>query len=150
MRAEHWEVEVVSKSQEWTTTILSILDEVKRTYEYNYEEINLRDKETQDLLHDIEMGNHNTAKLVKLAKELQRARKERRLMKEENECLEPLYNFLGRPEWGKVKIDLYKIQTAIARTMEVQANRKYMPKVRRDLSICDKEAAEAFEKEHNG
>lgn len=89
------------------------------------------------MLHEIEFGEHTTAQRNKLFRELKRVRQWRRLMKDENAALEPLYNLINKPEWDKIMIDLYKVRTSITRIMEGQENRQYKPKVRQDLTICE-------------
>lgn len=124
------------KANEWVTTILAVMDTVKQTYEQNHHDIGQRDMETQDLLHEIELGTLNASQRIKVFNELRQVRQERRRMKLENRTLEPLYRLLERPELNKIKIDLYKAKAAIAKEMEEQKNLEYKPRVRDDLSIC--------------
>lgn len=68
----------MSIAKEYASTIIKILQDIKKTYEYNTKIIEEKEKETQDLLHEIELGTFDSRRGGKLAKELKKIRQERR------------------------------------------------------------------------
>lgn len=97
----------------------------------NEEELKKIDEEIQDLLHVIELSNFNARDGYKLAKELQKARKERRRIKDEIELLAPLKELIfnqkpSEKSIGKVLGDIRNIKVK-------HQNRNYRFRVRSDL-----------------
>jgi len=116
------------------TTMMQYIRTVIDTYENNIIAIELRDKETQDLLHEIELSQLSPAGCLRLMRELKRVREERRRMKDENETLIFLYEMLK--EYPKLKDSLKKTHKQISVQKNRQAIRVYVPRVRTDLKIC--------------
>lgn len=89
------------------------------------------DQEIQDILHAIELNNFNASNGYILAKELQKARQERRKLKDELEMLEPIKSFLKHPKPTEKTIGntLGDVRGVVQR----QGNRKYTMRVRDDL-----------------
>ncbi len=105
-------------------------DAVER-YEHNKKRIAEIEDETMDIIHILELNNHDAVALVKLSAELKRVRMERRELKNENELLETLYHTL--PKHDKLLQDLKKCEEHVDRKLRVQADRQYMPRLRHDL-----------------
>lgn len=66
------------------------LDEEKKKIE---SQVNLKDAETIDYLHELELGNLNGIEIMKISKELIKSRKERRILKNKLELLKILKGY---------------------------------------------------------
>ena len=96
-------------------------------YDANLECIKLRDADTQDILHEIELsGNKNARDGYKLYYKLKVVREDRRRAKVENEVLEPLVQWLAANK--QTMNQLAQIQGKCGTKQRVVANRKYTPK----------------------
>jgi hypothetical protein len=116
------------------TTILGNFEQVVSKYESNFVEIGRLDNETQDLLHEIELSPaKDMYKGYKLYRELKIARERRRQLKDENLQLEEMYGYCKNP--NNVCDTLNKMRDKAKAKMEHQAARRYVAKVRTDLSI---------------
>lgn len=123
----------MSKAMEHVDTLISILKEIKETYEYNLLNIEDTEKSLTDLGHEIELSKFNAVQGYKLAKEEQTLRRERRRMKDDNVTLTFLYQYYSNyPNMGN---DLQKIRGEIKRQENFLATRLYTPRIRRDLTI---------------
>jgi len=116
------------------TNMLNQINTVVETYENNLLLIDQREKETQDLLHELELSNLTPVLSLRLMKNLKEARVDRRRRKDENETLEPLY-ILVKKEYPKLKETLAKSHKTITLSKKRQEARSYFPRVRNDL-IC--------------
>ena len=67
-------------TSEIVADFLSTCKEIKSEYQHAYEEVNIRDKQTQDVLHQIELGS--AADRSKFMTQLARIRQERRVYKD--------------------------------------------------------------------
>lgn len=99
--------------------------------ETNEEALKKIDQEIQDIMHVIELNNFSASKGYILAKELKKARQERRRIKDELELLEPIKSFLGyqkptEKNIGKTIGDVRNVQN-------VHRARTYKMRVREDL-----------------
>lgn len=134
-------------AKERVDTMISIVDEISKTYGYNCQLISQKDKETQDLLHEIELIKFDYKKGNKLVRELQKVRKARRQAADENRTLKPLFDYFNDKTILK---DLRKIQQEIVRDSQKMEARTYTPKVRNDLTCTELEPTssmkEAFER----
>lgn len=133
--------------------ILALLKEIKQRYETNVKQCEYKDYETQDLLHEIELGTLNAAQRIKLFNELRRVRQERRNAKDENELLSSVYHLLS-VKYPKLINDLEYCCREMKRATKEMETRQYFPRVREDLTISDITQTEAlvrkFEKRRVG
>jgi hypothetical protein len=125
----------MSKGEELVETLIVTLNDIKNTYNYNFQNVNDLDKESQDLEHEIELSTFSSVAGYKLAKELQRVRRERRKLKNENETLQLLNEYFNDPRFKNLINDLCNIKGKIRKVQDNQANRLYTPKIRKDLTI---------------
>jgi hypothetical protein len=103
-----------------------------KRYAHNEELLRNVDMEIQDILHAIELSNFNASGGYRLSKELQKARQERRRIKEELEMMEPIIkDFLSfvKPTEKNISITMGNIRKAATR----QSNRCYSMRTRKDL-----------------
>ncbi len=125
----------MSKAKEAVETLLRTLDDIRKTFEYNRDAIKLKEQETQDLLHEIELGNLDAVQRIQVFNQLREVRQERRRMKDENEALEPLYTVLNQRGLEHIRTDLIKTRAGILKILKNQSERKYNPRIRNDLTI---------------
>lgn len=127
----------MSKAKQHVDNLIDILKDIKDTYDFNYQNINDLDKETQDLEHEIEIGQYDSKKGYKLVKEFRRVRQERRKLSDENATLKYLYDYFTNQK--TMLKDLQDIRGEIKREEDKLINRLYMPKIRNDLTIPTRE-----------
>lgn len=113
-------------------TIRNFFCDLPKLYEQNSNDIDLCDKETQDLLHLIELTTFNASKGYQLSKELQKVRNKRRLLKDENELLEPLMNVINK--YKNVENELNRCLGDVRKIKKRHEVRTYKMRVR-DESI---------------
>lgn len=77
-------------------TILQAIDYVLKTYPENYDRITKLKDQADDLVHIIEFTPLDIQRGYKYAKQLQDIRRERRILKDDNELLRPMYDFLSQ------------------------------------------------------
>lgn len=122
-------------AKDHVSAIIKILADIRKTYEFNSGFIEEKEKETQDLLHEIELGKFDYKRGNKLARALKSVRQERRKALDENAGLKLLYDYFeGKP----IVKDLQRLQQDIAKEINRLSNRVYSPKVRDDLTIAKK------------
>jgi hypothetical protein len=130
-------------AKEYVITITKILQDIGKTYEYNYDLVNQKDKETQDLLHELELGKLDYKRGNKLAKQLKRVRQERRQAMDENSTLKILYDYFKDKPLLK---DTQKLHQAIVKEEDKLKSRTYQPRVREDMTITDKKPDTAIKR----
>ena len=117
-----------------------IEDEIQEFFEKipsDYENVNLCDKASQDLLHDLELGN--SKKVNGIAHQLSKVRKARRIYKDYIESCQPLIDLL---ETNEGKIFMKKLSECLGATRKIEkgfTNRKYFPRVIKELTFLKPE-----------
>ena len=123
----------------YSSTIITIYQDVIKTYENNCETIKQTEGELTDILHEIELGKpqdlYGGYKLYKQVKEL---RMTRRKCKDENDLLKDMYDFLKSPQAQQFKSKIQSIQGGSAKIQNAQETRTYTPRQRSDLTITNK------------
>lgn len=123
----------------YSSTIITIFQDVARTYERNIEIIRQAEGEMSDLEHEIELSKpKNVRDGYKLYKELRDVRVRRRTAKDENQMLEDMYEYFKGQQGQAFKNRLQQIQGAAAKIENTQSCRTYTPRQRNDLSITEK------------
>ena len=115
--------------------LFNTVDEEKRKLE---EEIKIKDDESIDYLHELELAPLNSVEQMKLAKNLKKSRKDRRKLKDKLDVVKTLKGYS----------DKFIIKGVIAETKQVIENlntlekhletRKYLPRVVKDLKCAKK------------
>lgn len=124
-------------TEKYCTSIITMFNDVIRTYEYNLDVIKQLESEQTDLEHEIELGNpKNACEGYQLYRQLREVRLKRRKAKDENALLADLYDFLKTQSNFKNKIS--QIQGNAAKVYEKQQTRTYTPRVRSDLTCTDR------------
>ena len=107
--------------------------ELQSRYKIDFENVNLCDKATNDLLHDLELGD--AKERDKIATKISNVRKARRIYKDYVEVSQPLIDLLETPE---AKSFMKKLSECLGATRKIEKtfeNRKYFPRVIRELTF---------------
>lgn len=126
------EVTEMRSVEELVNSLHCIFTDLPKHYEANKREISDLEGEQQDLLHIIELTNFDACKGFKYSKELQRVRKRRRELKDENELLENLYKFAN--DNTKLRNSVNTVKHKYKETLNVHANRSYRFRTREDVN----------------
>lgn len=122
----------------YSTTIVSIFQDVINNYERNLEIIKQAEEELMDLEHEIELSAPKDMYKGYLAyKEVRDARIKRRKAKEENELLKDMYDYLKSQQGQSFKNKIQSIQGASVKLRDAQEHRTYIPRQRSDLTITN-------------
>lgn len=122
----------------YSTTIVSIFQDVINNYERNLEIIKQAEEELMDLEHEIELSAPKDMYKGYLAyKEVRDIRIKRRKAKEENELLKDMYDYLKSQQGQSFKNKIQSIQSASVKLRDAQEHRTYIPRQRNDLTITN-------------
>lgn len=132
--------------ENYSTTVVTIFQNVVKDYERDLERIQEIQDELQDIEHEIEFSSpkdmYNGWLLYKRIREL---RIERRRCKEEVEVMKETYEFFKSQQGQNFKNKVQQLQGNARKIRNVQEQRTYTPRVRDDLTIkgitSDKHAA---------
>ena len=125
---------LVTQTFESIRNFLEILNGVEKDWDSVYEEIGRCDQEISDLLHEIELTEFDHVEGYQLSEEIKKVRRRRRELKNYQEIIRHLKEFLDRNK--NLKISLFKVLTSMERTRDYQMYRRYTPRVRTDLKLC--------------
>lgn len=122
----------------YSTTIVSIFQDVINNYERNLEIIKQAEEELMDLEHEIELSApKDMYKGYLVYKEVRDVRIKRRKAKEENELLKDMYDYLKSKQGQSFKNKIQSIQGASVKLRDAQEHRTYIPRQRSDLTITN-------------
>lgn len=122
----------------YSTTIVSIFQDVINNYERNLEIIKQAEEELIDLEHEIELSApKDMYKGYLVYKEVRDVRIKRRKAKEENELLKDMYDYLKSQQGQSFKNKIQSIQGASVKLRDAQEHRTYIPRQRSDLTITN-------------
>lgn len=123
----------------YSTTIVTIYQDVIRNYERDLEIIKQTEDELNDLYHEAELSEpKDMYKGYLIYKSIREARIRRRTAKEEVELLKDMYEYLKSPAGQSFKSKIQSIQGASVKLRATQEARTYQPRQRNDLTITDK------------
>ena len=122
----------------YSSTIISIFQNVIKTYENNIEVIKQTEGELTDIEHEIELSNPKNARDgYKLYKELREIRIRRRVAKDENQILKDTYEYFKSQQGQAFKNKIQQLQSNAAKLCETQEHRTYTPRQRDDLTCTN-------------
>ena len=122
----------------YSSTMVTIFQDVTRNYERNTEDIRRIEEEINDLNHEIELSEpKNMYQGYLMYKAIRELRIERRRCKEENELLKDMYEYFKSQQGQAFKSKIQQIQGSAAKLRDVQERRTYVPRQRDDLTITD-------------
>ena len=102
------------------------------------DELVLKDNETVDYLHELELGDLNAIELMKTVKRLINGRTERRIIKDKLELIKTEKGFVDTYIVKGIVNELDRAIENIDTLKKYQVNRKYTPKVVKDLKCAKK------------
>lgn len=124
--------------ERYSTTVVSIFQEVINNYERNLDIIKQAEEELTDLEHEIELSAPKDMYKGYLAyKEIRNVRIRRRKAKEENELLKDMYEYFKGQNAQSFKNKIQQIQGNSVKLRDVQEHRTYIPRQRNDLTITN-------------
>lgn len=115
------------QTSSYIETFLNYLSEIDRSYPITKAELEKKDAETQDILHELELGDNNYKERAKIATKLRNIRKERRQLKDRIEETEILYQWMNEN-----KTSINKLQQVLGQTRKQEkyhSNRTYHKRV---------------------
>lgn len=122
----------------YSTTIVSIFQDVINNYERNLEIIKQAEEELMDLEHEIELSApKDMYKGYLTYKEIREVRIRRRKAKEENELLKDMYDYFKGQNAQSFKNKIQQIQGNSVKLRDTQEHRTYIPRQRSDLTITN-------------
>lgn len=122
----------------YSSTIITIFQEVIKNYERNLEIIKQTEEELNDLNHEAELSTpKDMYKGYLLYKDIRETRIRRRTAKNENEVLKDMYDYLMSPQGQAFKSKIQSIQGNSVKLTAAQEQRTYQPRQRNDLTITD-------------
>ena len=128
--------------------MMTIYNDVVKTYDKDIEIIKQTEDELQDLMHEIELSEpKNAYQGYLLYKEIRELRIKRRTAKEEVELLKDMYEYLNSQSGQSFKTKMQQLQGSSVKLRTTQESRTYQPRQRTDLTITDKHstASKPFE-----
>ena len=127
----------VEKDSEKVSMFLNFLREVLAKYDSETSIVNSCDKQTQDILHQIELGPYKDRQ--KFVTELAHVRQKRRAAKDYVDIHRDLVQLIQTEPFYKIQKQLIQILGAMRKTETITTNqRSYRPRVRNDLTIKTK------------
>lgn len=123
----------------YSSSIVTIYQNVIQNYERNVEIIKQSEDELNDLYHEAELSSpKDMYKGYLVYKAIRDTRIRRRTAKEENELLSDMYDYLKSPAGQSFKTKIQSIQGSSVKIRAAQESRTYKPRQRNDLTITDK------------
>lgn len=133
--------EVKKTITEFKSIFTSIYD-VKKDLE---DQLSIKDDETTDYLHELELGNLNAIEVMATAKRLINSRKERRIIKEKLELINTTKGFVDNYIVKGIVGELEQVEKNLDTLKRNQENRQYTPRVLKDLKCAKKKKEKANE-----
>ena len=124
---------------EYITNFLNFISEAESSYNFCSEEMTKQEKLTQDYLHTLELGELSYKDRAKVATQLATNRRDRRYYKDKVEELQPIIEFVSKPENRRVFKGLEQILGVVRKAENYHKNRFYVPKVLKEKEIMVKQ-----------
>lgn len=122
--------------ENYSTTLITIYQNVIKDYENGLERINEIHDELQDIFHEIELSpNKNMYDGYLFYKRIKELRVERRRLKEETELMKDTYEYFKSQHGQSFKGKMQQLQGNAAKLRKTQESRTYTPRQRGDLTI---------------
>lgn len=128
-------MEEVKKTITEFKSIFTNIYDVKKDLE---DQLSIKDDETTDYLHELELGNLNAIEVMATAKKLINSRKERRIIKEKLELINTTKGFVDNYIVIGIVGDLEQVEKNLDTLKRNQENRQYTPRIIKDLKCAKK------------
>ena len=111
---------------------------VEKEHSELIEELTNKELEQQDLLHELELNNLNAVEITKVAIELKRVRKERRIIKNDIERIRLIKNFTDKYNNKFIGNEINVLLKELKKLKKKQENRKYEPRILKNIEIGER------------
>ena len=123
--------------ENYSTTVVTIFQNVVRDYERDLDRIQEIEDELQDIYHEIELSpSKDMYAGYLLYRRIRELRIERRRCKEEVELMKETYEFFKSQQGQGFKNKIQQLQGSARKLRDIQEKRTYKPRVRNDLTIA--------------
>ena len=102
-------------------------------------ELNDKELETVDLLHEIELASLNAIERSRVYSKLEKVRKDRRMIKDKLELVNTLKGFTSKYITKGICGDVNQVIENVNTLKSNQINREYTPRILKDLKCAKKE-----------
>ena len=102
------------------------------------QELSNKEAEQQDLLHELELNNLNAVEITKVAIDLKKVRKERRIIKNDIERVKTIKSFTDKYNNKFIVNEIKTLIKELYKLQKRQENRQYEPRVLKDRKIGEK------------
>lgn len=122
--------------ENYSTTMVTIYQNVIKDYERDLERIKEIEDELQDIFHEVELSpSKNMYAGYLFYKRIRELRIERRRCKEQTEIMKETYEFFKSQQGQSFKTKIQQLQGNAKKLRDVQEKRTYKPRQRDDLTI---------------
>lgn len=116
-----------------------LISSVDRDWDDLYTEIGNLDKETSDLVHEVELTEFDHVEGYQLSLEIKKIRQKRRVYKDYQALISPLKEFASYNK--NLQIPLFKAINEMKKRSSFKDSRLYFPRIRKDLKLsCNLQA----------
>ena len=102
------------------------------------EELTNKELEQQDLLHELELNNLNAVEITRVAVDLKKVRKERRIIKNDIERIKLIKNFTDKYKNKFIGNEITVVIKESYKLQKRQETRQYEPRILKNLEIGEK------------
>ena len=102
------------------------------------QELSDKEAEQQDLLHELELNNLNAVEITKVAIDLKKVRKERRVIKNDIERVKTIKSFTDKYNNKFITNEIKALIKELYKLQKRQSNRQYEPRILKDRKIGEK------------
>lgn len=131
-------IDSIEETRELLVNINSMfndLDNIKKRLEV---QISIKEDETQDYLHELELAKLNGIEIMRVAKRIIETRKERRKLKDKLELINTLKGYADKYITKGIVADTKQAITNVDTLKKNQETREYTAKVVKDLKCAKK------------
>lgn len=122
--------------ENYSTTMVTIYQNVIKDYERDLERIKEIEDELQDIYHEVELSpSKNMYAGYLFYKRIRELRIERRRCKEQTEIMKETYEFFKSQQGQNFKTKIQQLQGSAKKLRDAQEKRTYKPRQRDDLTI---------------
>lgn len=117
----------------------SFFEGIEEEHSNLLQELANKEAEQQDLLHELELNNLNAVEITKVAIDLKRVRKERRVIKNDIERVKLIKNFTDKYNNRFITNEIKTLIKELYKLQRKQENRKYEPRILKNRKIGEKD-----------
>lgn len=131
-------IDNIDETRELLININEMFTSLEDLKKYLENQVSKKEDETQDYLHELELGNLNGIEIARVSKRLISTRKERRILKNRLEVINTLKGYTDKYINKGIIADTKQAVKNIDTLRKNQETREYTPKVVKDLKCAKK------------